>query len=145
MNETKEPPMKKSRSPYPLFATAFVALCHTMSIHAQDHDLVAHHASGTSEVPAAASVAVLEAPRAARVLELLPPARQLMVSYVTDSIGLVEVDILDEQGRTVRRSSTTAQAGRNRLPIDVSGLAAGNYVARIGARGAAGIVRFRRD
>lgn len=69
-------------------------------------------------------------------------ARQLIIALTAECDRTIPVDVLDERGRIVRRCVLQAQAGRRALALDVSVLAHGRYVARIGGSGQ--VVRFIR-
>ncbi|MFT3883940.1 MAG: hypothetical protein QM724_00490 [Flavobacteriales bacterium] len=69
-------------------------------------------------------------------------ARQLIIALTAEHDQAIPVEVLDERGRRVHRCLLQAQAGRRALALDVSALAQGRYVARIGEAGP--IVRFVR-
>lgn len=68
-------------------------------------------------------------------------ARQLIIALTSDHARSIAVHVLDERGRVVRSCALQAPAGRRALALDVSTLARGRYVARIGD---AQVVRFIR-
>ncbi|HEX2616744.1 MAG TPA: hypothetical protein VHL57_04330 [Flavobacteriales bacterium] len=69
-------------------------------------------------------------------------ARQLIIALRTDRARTIPVQLLNEHGQVVRACTLQAPAGRRALALDVSALARGRYVARIGEAGQ--VVRFIR-
>jgi hypothetical protein len=70
---------------------------------------------------------------------------ELLIVGSTDQGGLYQVEIMDEQGRVLRRESMELPQGHRLLPIAVDGLLAGNYVASISGPHERQVLRFRCD
>lgn len=76
--------------------------------------------------------------------EALAPARQLLISFRSESAAECEVRVLDEHGRCVRKWTRLCHIGRNLLPIDATRLAKGRYVVRVQEGDAVHVTRFLR-
>lgn len=74
----------------------------------------------------------------------LAPARQLLISFRSESAAECEVQVLDEQGCCVRKWTRPSHIGRNMVPIDATRLAKGRYVVRVQEGEAVHVTRFLR-
>ena len=95
--------------------------------------------------PDAGAAVVRNATMTKRVALELQAVDQLLIVGSTDKGGLYDVEIMDEQGRVLRRERLELAQGHRLLPISVDGLLAGNYVASISGPQDRQVLRFRCD
>ena len=97
------------------------------------------------EVPRAGAAEVRKATVTTRTSLELQAVDELLIVGSTDKGGLYDVEIMDEQGRVLRRERMELPPGHRLLPISVDGLVAGQYVASISSLHHRQVLRFRRD
>jgi hypothetical protein len=98
-----------------------------------------------SVTPTARTIEVRNETMTKRAAMELQAVDELLIVGSTDQGGLYEVEIMDEQGRVLRRDRMELAQGYRLLPISVDGLLAGNYVASISGPHQRQVLRFRRD
>jgi hypothetical protein len=59
--------------------------------------------------------------------------------------GVVELSIIDSQGRTVQQRSYALHSGMNNLELDVEALHSGIYLLRLQHGNASSVVRFVKE
>lgn len=77
-------------------------------------------------------------------LAALPQASQLLITFSSGGAGQVSVQVLDEAGKVVMQHTAVGRAGRQLVPLDVSGLASGRYLVRVQEGTAVSASRFLR-
>lgn len=119
------PCMKQSTSIVPLLTTLFAGLCST-TLHAQ---LTQLHTPGP-EVP---EVRNTTAPIHDDGDDLfhLEQGTHVLLAYESSSAGARVVELLDEQGRTVRSQGQQASAGPQLVPFELGTLTSGRYLLRV--------------
>lgn len=128
-----------------LLAAALLAL--SPALYAQ-HDALLVSTTPVADGPATPGARTIEVRNGSvtkRAAMELKVAEELLIVGSTDRGAVYDVEIMDEQGRTIRRQRLELPQGHRLLPISVDGLLTGQYVARISGPQERQVLRFRRD
>jgi hypothetical protein len=126
---------------------AATLLAHGPALYAQHDGLLVSTTSvpdGRDE-PKAGAAGVRNVTVTQRTSLELQAVDELLIVGSTDRGGLYDVEIMDEQGRVLRRHRLQLAKGHRLLPLSVAGLVAGKYVASISSPHDRQVLRFRRD
>jgi phosphoribosyl-dephospho-CoA transferase len=135
------------RRPLPMLLLAAAMLAQSPALYAQHDELLVSTTpvADGPVTPTAGPAEVRNEAMTKRAAMELQAVDELLIVGSTDQGGLYQVEIMDEQGRVLRRESMELPQGHRLLPISVDGLLAGNYVASISGPHERQVLRFRCD